>query len=266
MIKGQLTNKNDMVTYEACRAICSIKDVTPLQLAAALNCLKLMLYSTKPVIIFAAVRTLNKLAMTNPQAVAICNIHLEPLISHANRSIATFAITTLLKTGTEQSVDRLMKQISGFVNEISEDFKVIVVDAIRSLCLKFPTKHILMLTFLSQILRDEGGYEFKKNIVNAFFDIVHSIPASIDFALTQLCEFIEDCEHPRLSVRILHLLGELGPNTTNPSQYIRHIYNRLILEVDIIRAAAVSSLAQFAVRHAETRASVRVLLERYSYV
>lgn len=40
------------------------------------------------------------------------------------RSIATLAITTLLKTGAESSVERLMKQISSFVSEISDEFKV----------------------------------------------------------------------------------------------------------------------------------------------
>ena len=40
--------------------------------------------------------------------------------------------------------------------EISDEFKVIIVDAVRSLCLKFPSKHSSMLTFLSGVLRDEG--------------------------------------------------------------------------------------------------------------
>lgn len=48
-----------------------------------------------------------------------------------NRSIATLAITTLLKTGSEGSVDRLMKQISSFMNEIADEFKIVVVKAIR---------------------------------------------------------------------------------------------------------------------------------------
>ena len=53
-----------------------------------------------------------------------CNVDLEQLIADQNRSIATLAITTLLKTGAESSVERLMKQISSFVNEISDEFKV----------------------------------------------------------------------------------------------------------------------------------------------
>ena len=57
-------------------------------------------------------RTLNKVAMTHPMAVTNCNIDMEALISDSNRSIATLAITTLLKTGNEGSVDRLLKQVT----------------------------------------------------------------------------------------------------------------------------------------------------------
>ena len=49
--------------------------------------------------------------MTHPMAVTNCNIDMESLISDQNRSIATLAITTLLKTGNESSVDRLLKQV-----------------------------------------------------------------------------------------------------------------------------------------------------------
>lgn len=65
--------------------------------------------------------------MTHSAAIIACNMDLENLISDSNRSIATLAITTLLKTGAESSVDRLMKQISSFVNEISDEFKIVVV-------------------------------------------------------------------------------------------------------------------------------------------
>lgn len=65
-----------------------------------------------------------KIAMTHPAAVTACNLDLENLITDSNRSIATLAITTLLKTGGEASVDRLMKQIASFVSEISDEFKV----------------------------------------------------------------------------------------------------------------------------------------------
>lgn len=80
--------------------------------------------SPKSALRFAAVRTLNRISINYPQAVISCNVDLEQLITDQNRSIATLAITTLLKTGAEASVERLMKQIGTFVSEISDEFKV----------------------------------------------------------------------------------------------------------------------------------------------
>lgn len=123
--------------------------------------------------------------MKHPSAVTACNLDLENLITDSNRSIATLAITTLLKTGSESSVDRLMKQISSFVSEISDEFKVrgrgsppsvcccrsfscspecvrfpqvVVVQAISALCQKYPRKHSVMMNFLSNMLRDDVSW------------------------------------------------------------------------------------------------------------
>lgn len=228
----------------------------------------MLVSSPRYVLKFAAIRTLSKLAQTQPNAVSSCNLEMERLINDENRSIATYAITTLLKTGNEASVDRLMKQISSFMAEISDDFKITVVNAIRALCLKFPTKQSTMLNFLSGVLRDEGGYDFKRAVVEAIFDMIRFIQDSKESALAQLCEFIEDCEFTKLSVRILHLLGVEGPKAPQPSKYIRYIYNRVILENAIVRAAAVSSLAKFGVNVSDNgvKSSIRVLLTRQAFV
>lgn len=47
-----------------------------------------------------------------------------------------------------------MKQIQSFMHEISDEFKIVVVEAIRSLCIKFPQKYPMLMTFLSSALRD----------------------------------------------------------------------------------------------------------------
>jgi coatomer protein complex subunit gamma len=262
---------------------------------------------------FAAIRTLNKLAQTHPAAVVASNHEMENMITDPNRSLATYAITTLLKvrppaarlcrcgiahadstpilqTGTESSVDRLMRQISTFLTELTDEFKMIVVEAIRSLSLKFPQKQAAMLTFLSNMLRDEGGYDFKRTIVEAIFDMIRFVgecketgasrsrasatrldtdvvTPRLPPALAHLCEFIEDCEFTKLSVRILHLLGIEGPKTPNPTKYIRYIYNRVVLENAVVRAAAVASLGKFGVEvgdkeEGKVGRSVRVLLSR----
>jgi len=48
-----------------------------------------------------------------------------------------------------------MKQITSFMSEISDEFKVVVVRAISALCQKYPRKHAVMMNYLSSMLRDE---------------------------------------------------------------------------------------------------------------
>jgi coatomer protein complex subunit gamma len=279
LLDGWLCHKSEMVNFEAAKAVCDMHDITEAEMAEAIQALQRYLTSPRSITKFTAVRILHRIASFKPHAVHPCNPDIELLISNTNRSIATFAITTLLKTGNESSVDRLMKQISGFMADITDEFKITIVEAIRTLCLKFPSKQAGMLTFLSGILRDEGGYEFKRSVVESMFDLIKFVPGSKEdgkssksahflllsvLALAHLCEFIEDCEFTKLAVRILHLLGVEGPKTPQPTKYIRYIYNRVVLENALVRAAAVTALAKFGVgqQDPEVKRSVHVLLTR----
>jgi coatomer protein complex subunit gamma len=274
-----------MVMYEAAKALCSLP-VDARDLTQAIVVLQLFLGSPKPTLRFAAVRTLSQVALTQPMIVTRCNDDMEALISDSNRSIATLAITTLLKTGkllnasrfvadevdsnripllptpgAEASVDRLMKQISTFMGDIADEFKIVVVDAIKNLCIKYPQKHRVLLNFLANFLREEGGYEFKKTITDSILFLIDRIQECKETALLHLCEFIEDCEFTQLSTKILRVLGQKGPTTSAPSRYIRFIRNRVILENAPVRASAVSALAQFAIRVESLRPSVSSLLQ-----
>lgn len=256
-----LRHKSEMVIYEAAHAIVNLRK-TARDLAPAVSVLQLFCGSSKAALRLAGARTLARLTTKHPTAVAACAVDLENLISDTNRSVATLAVTTLLATGAESSVDRLMKQISSFVSEISDEFKIVVVRAIRRLCTKFPRKHQSLAAFLAGMLRDEGGLEYKAAIADAIIALVEENPDAKETGLAHLCEFIEDCEHTALAVRILHLLGREGPKSRQPSRYIRFIYNRVILESGPVRAAAVSAVAQFGAQRPELLPNIRVLLAR----
>uniref|UniRef100_A0A8C3V5N0 Coatomer subunit gamma n=1 Tax=Catharus ustulatus TaxID=91951 RepID=A0A8C3V5N0_CATUS len=261
-IESCLRNKHEMVVYEAASAIVNLPNCTAKELAPAVSVLQLFCSSPKAALRYAAVRTLNKVAMKHPSAVTACNLDLENLVTDSNRSIATLAITTLLKTGSESSIDRLMKQISSFMSEISDEFKVVVVQAINALCQKYPRKHAVLMNFLFTMLREEGGFEYKRAIVDCIISIIEENSESKETGLSHLCEFIEDCEFTVLATRILHLLGQEGPKTNNPSKYIRFIYNRVVLEHEEVRAGAVSALAKFGAQNEEMLPSILVLLRR----
>lgn len=261
-LQDLLHNKSFTVMYEAARTICTLPNINRTQVISAIGVLQEFLSSPVPAQRFAAVKTLSKVVLRFPIAVAPCSVDLEHLINDSNRNVATIAITTLLRTGVEQNVDRLMKSIASFITETTDEFKIVLVDAIKSLCLKHKHRHKTLLAFLSASLREEGGKDYKRAIMNAMLEIIEAIPETKESGLEQFCEFIEDCEFPRLSMKILDLIGTEGPKTKNPSKYIRFIFNRVILETASVRSAAVTALAKFGAFCPNLTNSVRILLGR----
>jgi len=261
-LESSLRHKSELVVYEAARAICNLPCCEAQDLAPAISVLQLFVSSPKPAVRFASIRTLAMVANSHPRIVSKCNEDLETLIGDANRSIATLAITTLLKTGSENNIDRLLKQISAFLSDIADEYKITIVRSLQKLCLTYPAKHRVLVGFLSNFLREEGGFDFKRSIVSSIVSLIRTVPETTESSLLHLCEFIEDCEFTMLSTQILHLLGELGPKTTAPARYIRFIYNRVILENSAVRASAVSALAKFAASCPSLRTSIMALMKR----
>uniref|UniRef100_A0A8C9G0H9 Coatomer subunit gamma-2 n=1 Tax=Pavo cristatus TaxID=9049 RepID=A0A8C9G0H9_PAVCR len=220
-----------MVIYEAASAIIHLPNCTARELAPAVSVLQLFCSSPKPVLRYAAVRTLNKVSASKIFRAKSCNM-----------------LAFML---------RVHHQISSFMYK-----NVVVVQAISALCQKYPRKHSVMMTFLSNMLRDDGGFEYKRAIVDCIISIIEENPESKESGLAHLCEFIEDCEHTVLATKILHLLGKEGPRTPSPSKYIRFIFNRVVLENEAVRAAAVSALAKFGAQNENLLPSILVLLQR----
>merc|ERR1711920_789716 len=100
--------------------------------------------------------------------------------------------TTMLKTGHESNVERLVKQITSFMSEISDVFKIEVVRAVKTLCLQYPSKHKTLMAFLSSNLREDGSSDFKTDLVDALIAIIGQVKEAREVGLLHLCEFIED--------------------------------------------------------------------------
>eukprot|EP00727_Mastigamoeba_balamuthi_P007460 m51a1_g3334 putative coatomer subunit gamma-like (888) ;mRNA; f:379003-382858 len=260
-----LRHQSDMVVLEAARAMCDIPMLSAKELTTAVADLQLFLNSSKTTLRFAAVRTLNKLAPRQPLLVGVVNLDLENLLSDSCRGISTLAVSCLLKTGTEFSVERIIKQISNFVSDVPDEFRVQIVDALRALCFKYPKKAKPLVGFLSNMLRDEGGYEFKAAIVRAISAVIAANTELKDSGLMQLAEFIEDCEFTQLATEVLDLLAAEGPGTPSAAKYVRYIYNRTILENAKVRASSITALAKFALRMPEMRPQVTTLLRRCAF-
>ena len=58
------------------------------------------------------------------------------------------------------------------------------------------------MNFLSNILREEGGFDYKKAIIDSIVILIRDIPDAKESGLLHLCEFIEDCEFTYLSTQV----------------------------------------------------------------
>lgn len=233
--------------------------------ASAIQTMSRLLASPRIVTRFFAIRLLSQFAHHVPDVVArLANTEIESLVSDSVPGVASLAVATLLKTGDEKTIDNLVSQMDRyFGGEVSDDFKEVVVAAVESLSIKFPQKQPALLDFLLGLLRQEGGYQFKDAVVGCITGIVSRDSSLRDHALISLAEFIEDCEHPTVTIRVLHLIGDHSSLVvlSNSSRFIRVIYNRLLLETPLVRIAALSALFRIAMACDTLRQEALSLLE-----
>jgi coatomer subunit gamma len=257
-----LKKSQDMVVYEAAKTILEHSELMQsYSITSALAVLPLFLVSSKVTTKFAGIKTLNTFALKHAKFLTEATSEYENLLSEPNRTLATMAISTLLKLSTDANVEKLLKQITNFMSDVSDDFKIELIESIKVLCLRMPHKFSLLISFVGDILKEEGGLSLKKSIVDTLIQIFDSLPSAQNSVLMVLADFIEDCIFENLQLRVIFFLGEHGPASAEPIHLIRYIYNRLILEKPSIRAAAVSALFKFG-RVSELRPSVQTLLEQ----
>ncbi|KEG12437.1 putative coatomer gamma subunit [Trypanosoma grayi] len=263
-VTSMMHNNNDLVVFESIKSICSLRNITAKEVSPAVMVVHLYLNAQNAVLRFSAIRLLNEVATVHPAAVSPINAEIENLVTDPNRIIATLAITTLLKTGTEFTIERLISQLSAaaYLRELGDEFKMVIIDAMRVLSIKFPAKYSIFLSFLSKALNEEGSSELKENIVDVTIGIAKSNPESKESVLKYLSEFIDDCTYPQIVRRVLMYLGEEVPLMENPKTFVRFVYNHATLERPEIRAVAVSTLAKLAARVPSLRRSIVTLLKR----
>lgn len=257
-----LKRSQDMVVYEASKTICELSEILQSNsIASALSVLPLFLVSSKVTTKFAGIKTLNTYAIKHANYLVDSSTEFENLLSESNRSLATLAISTLLKLSTEANVEKLLSQISAFMTDVTDDFKVELVESIKVLCLRMPQKHKILVKFVGETLKEEGGLLLKTTIVNTLIELFNDLPVTRDDILFVLAEFIEDCVYENLQHRCIYFIGEHGPSSKLPSRLIRFVYNRLIIEKPSIRAAAVSALFKFA-KVENLQSNIQTLIEK----
>ena len=135
------TSNDDAVQFEAAKTMCELFEIFGPVVSIETSFSALVHQATnsqKPVNKYAALRVMNRIASKQPALVGNCQTELENLITDMNRSVASLAISTLLKTCNEDSVQKLLKQISHYLPDLGLDFKIETIQSTALLYHRLP--------------------------------------------------------------------------------------------------------------------------------
>ncbi|KAM0679264.1 Coatomer subunit gamma-1 [Binucleata daphniae] len=294
-IKMYLQSRDEMTLIEVCRIISKL-DEKDVYMSSVISILSGMLRSTKKHIKFAAVRTVlqyirnseevcidndennnvvfdatsyynnnyyvkNKKIKTHNRYIntlSVLNKEIEELLSSTNKTLSMMAITILLNTVTEETIERVLKNLPDMINDMTDTFKTVVISALLNMSKK-KEKEEIFLKFVQKCIYNKGSIEFKRYLINVLKNLSDEIQYNdkkrdgsdktfnvhmslIDDILDIFSSFIEDSPSPILTMDVLNLMGMYVGKSKNYKKYIVHVLNRLILENSYVRCAALQCL------------------------
>lgn len=212
---------------------------------------------------FAAARIASELAVKAPEILAQIRSDVEALLKDSNRAVVILATSAALRVATEQNIEKLLKKIGKFIQNLPDTFRIQVLETIEQTAEKYPSKHAFLLNFLGGLLGVKGE-KFCDAVVTTMLGVTGDSQDNREQMLNILGEYIEDCQYESVVRRVIDVIGEFGPSCTSRVKYMRTIYNRIILEGPCVRAAGVSALYRFA-QNKEDIENVKTLMKKCTY-
>lgn len=235
-----MRSSDEMVALETIRMISKLNDASPF-IDTIISVLKKGLVSKKKSVVFASIRITSALSMHNNQ-ISQLNKEIEDVVGNVNKTVSMMAITTLLKTGNEQTIDRLIDIIPNILEEMNDSSKIIVISALESLSLKYKSKEEAFLSFMKSSLHGKGNVKFKRHIISVMERILIQDLSFSERILEILSNYIEDSPDCILTMDIIGFMGLYIGKSCNYKKYIVHVFNRLILDNAQVKCASLQAL------------------------
>lgn len=237
---------DNFVFFEACKQVTEMNEEISLQfISLVCQGLKNFLKSENFYEKFSAIKLLSKLSLKHSKNIEKLNKEIEELLQENSKTLTMFAISTLLKTGTEETIDRLMKYLPEFMNEMDDTYKILGLNALLTLTLKNASKIDVFIEFIKGCILTKGTLKFKMHIVKILNDFITDNKIDeilFEKILNIFIIYLEDSEYFEISAEILGILGKQIYKSKNYKKYVMHVYNRLILEDQKIKIPAVQCI------------------------
>ncbi|MCQ2815994.1 MAG: hypothetical protein MJ252_01900 [archaeon] len=270
-LERSLYSLEESVKIEACRAILeSTKTKAALQ-KNAISVICDLLSSPNKIVKFAALKTLNKYIASFSSTLAIdIFLEIEKIIEdvNVNSSIKAIALSIFLKISKGLSDFRLEKMFKTFIEQFpkfKDEFKKEVVIISRGISRENKQKNKLYYSFFCSLFKLDSNAQTKLELFEAILWFIYNDESLKTQALFFLAEFISDCQHDVVKIRILNLLGKECTLTANPGKLVRHIVNQINLETAMVRASAICALGQIAFKQQNQRSTIIKYIKKSFY-
>ena len=262
-----LYNIEESIKIEAVRGIMQIPNIKPAIKKTAISVLCDLVSSPNKIVIFSALKTLDKYIDEFAQTIAVdIFLELEKIIDDngTNSCIKSYAYSIYLKISKALSDYRLEKMFKTFIEQYSkfkEDFKRKIIIISKNISRDNLSKNKLYYNFFCSLFKLDASPQTKLEILDALIWFIYNDKDLKMQALLFLSESIFDCQYDVLKIRILNLLGLECDLVGNKSKLIRYIYNQIILESPMVRASAISSLGEIGFKEKNLRNIIISLIE-----
>ena len=263
-----LYNIEESIKIEAARSVMQIPNVKASLKKTTISVLCDLISSSKKIVRFAAMRTLDKNIESDlAQNIAVdIFLELEKIIEDngTNSSIKSYAFSIFLKISKGLSDYRLEKMFKTFIEQYSkfkEDFKTKLINISRNISRSNTSKNKLYYNFFCSLFKLDAGPQTKLEILEALIWFIYNDKELKMQSLLFLIESIFDCQYDVLKIKILNLLGKESDLVNNKTKLIRYIYNQIILETPMVRASAISALGEIGFKEKNFRKIIISLIE-----
>lgn len=242
----KLQSSRPVTQIDAARAILGNEKSPEDLVLQAIERLNTMLMScTYSMTKFAILRTISEHASKHRKEFSKCNSSLERLLSDRDSNISTLAAISLLHTGLESAIGQVLPVVSLFSSKLSSEQQTSILKSCAEFAKLHPSKLEFILNFMWNTFRQIDLYEVQLQLVESFMNFVDIAQNSSTVIFKYLCEYLEDSKFTRITILIIHFIGEKGPAQDNRTELVRCLCNRLYLETAEIRASTIDSLSKF---------------------
>jgi coatomer protein complex subunit gamma len=239
-----LDRKSDMIKIECTRMLSFMDNVDNSSMKPFVRELKELLEWNEDAITHYETLKVLEFIIRNPYRLSLFTGHsiFDNLLNSDSKMVVSLAITILIKVANESNIERLLDKIFKIMNDVPDNIKERVVTNCLLVLEKYPSKLVLVISFLNNCLRDKGEVDFKLKVISILEQILEKFEHITENVLDFLSEYIEDSMDPQLTVKIIVIISKFNSKIENKGKYVKFLINRISLDTSDVRAASISAL------------------------